>query len=90
MALASWEVQSERELLGEEVCGGILSQISLEVLVPNLQEAWVAGISVTLHTPYSISFWSSPFLGDCGWREGERQLESLQTFLKGCRWGRGD
>lgn len=40
--------------------------------------------------PHPLSFWSSPVLGDCGWREGERQLESLQALFKGCPWGLGD
>lgn len=31
-----------------------------------------------------------PFLGNCSWREGERQLDSLQAFLEGCPWGVGD
>lgn len=56
---------------------------------PNLQKEWVAGISVTFSTPHPLGFWSSPFLGDCGWREGERQLESLQPFSKAARGGWG-
>lgn len=49
----------------------------------------MVGISATLNIrPTNV--WSSPFLRDCGWREGERQLESLQAFLLGCPWGVGD
>lgn len=49
----------------------------------------MAGISVILNTRPHLSFSSSPFPGDCGWREGERQLDSLQAFLEGCPWGVG-
>lgn len=31
--------------------------------------------------------WSSPFQGDCGWREGERQLESVQASWAARGWG---
>lgn len=56
---------------------------------PYLQKEWVSGISSTFNNPHPLSSWSFPFLGNCGWREGERQLESLQAFLKGCPWEGG-
>lgn len=84
-ALRCWEVKPELELLGVEVwvasCPGLrVSQGSWSQLAGGVGDP---------QYPHPLGFWSSPFLGDCGWREGARQLESLQPFSKAARGGWG-
>lgn len=45
---------------------------------PNFKEEWVERISATPKPPLppATSIWFPACLEDCGWREGERQLES--------------
>lgn len=64
---------------------------SVRIPGTNLQEEWVAGISVTLntHPTPAAAFGPPSSWGDCGWREGERGWIHYRPFLKAACGGVG-